>query len=510
MIMEICRSLCLHCRHERIGELPNEDVCAGIQDQLAISRLSRCSNRLRVTAQPILFHFFAYLEARVAARRWEAQVAIQKREAAFIRTLFWRPDLASSVRSLVLWSPTEDWWGEARKSFALEDQDQTFKRIAKRLGPQWEGRQYDKPFEFHELAIALAPRASYVMLNCYFGLNLSVPSPSQTWENWPQRLENLKHLVLVDREISSDYCYLRDFMALIKHTPNLESLVVESLVVAGCHDGDRDNWEDLWSSSDEFLSRLKKLSVRGFMRGPYRTFIPCSVVEVMIRHSPVLEDLEFFHPWEPIHLHGKSDLERFDLDVYLGTAKTTLKRLCYSAFCFGRVRIYWRGEDEEDLDVFYPNADTRPQFTTGMSLHDFTALEALELEQPVLYGQVFDNPDRSRELLSISEFLGKLPPLLKHFRLGFVFSWPIVFRDLMALADEHGTRFPQLRSVTLDLNERPQQKEHDILLQTYQLAGISLTMQYTVWGGRGLLPTRPAGYPAPKPTPISYEEETRV
>ncbi|KAM7196057.1 hypothetical protein V8F33_006349, partial [Rhypophila sp. PSN 637] len=95
MIIEICRSLCLHCRHERIGELPEEDVAAGIQDQLAISRLSRCSKTLRDIAQPILFHFFARL----------AQRASQKRLPAFVHTLLWRPDLASSVRSLALWSP---------------------------------------------------------------------------------------------------------------------------------------------------------------------------------------------------------------------------------------------------------------------------------------------------------------------------------------------------------------------------------------------------------------------
>ncbi|KAM7221625.1 hypothetical protein V8F06_003016 [Rhypophila decipiens] len=402
MIMEICRSLCLHCRHERIGELSAEDVAAGIQDQLAISRLSRCSKTLRDIAQPILFHFFACLEAQVTAC---------KREAAFIHTLFWRPDLASSVRSLILWSPITH-YEKTTFASALDDQAETSKRIAKRLGPQWEGRQYNNPFDFHELAIALAPRTNYILLHCNFGyFGLTTRSPSFTWENWPQRLENLKHLVFVDWHTFSpslrDHS-LGDLVAFIKHMPNLESL---------------------------------KLSILGFMRGSWGAYVSCSVIEVLVRHSPVLEDLEFFHPWEPMYMNGRVDMERFDLDGHLGTAKTTLKRLCYSAFGFGL--------DYNDMDV--------PSHVGRRSVIP-------------IYGRGEDEEN----------------------------------------ADEHGSRFPQLRSVTLDLNQRPPRKEHDILLQTYQTAGISLTTQYMVCTDRGLLPTRPAGYPAPKPTPISYEEETRV
>ena len=65
-------------------------------------------------------------------------------------------------------------------------------------------------------------------------------------------------------------------------------------------------------------------------------------------------------------------------------------------------------------------------FKVGFSLHNFSVLETLEIEQLVLYGPVFEEPDevdndRNCELVLTGELLAKFPPSLIHLRIGCIF-----------------------------------------------------------------------------------------
>src|SRR5690606_8167783 len=114
-------------------------------------RLSATCRHLRAIAQPILFHFFHSLANYDYTRL---------RLARFAHALFHRRDLASCVRSLVLWTPDlhhlRDMSREEAWRLALKDVDRTgcFQRAAEELGPWWEGRWYGSLEGLQELTIA--------------------------------------------------------------------------------------------------------------------------------------------------------------------------------------------------------------------------------------------------------------------------------------------------------------------------------------------------------------------
>ncbi|KAK4235450.1 hypothetical protein C8A03DRAFT_17811 [Achaetomium macrosporum] len=521
ILIKISQNLCIHCRVPRIGEIPHDEVpttksprrsphdevATAIHDQTALANLSASSKHLRAVAQPILFHFFHSLAGQIDTRRCLA---------SFIHTLFHRPDLASSVKSLVLWTPDDDISripDEQIDALQIKDEDHTFARAAERLGSWWVGRQYGSLDELQELAIALASRATYVLLQRKFVEG----SPAKTWRdwsNWTHPMENLRHVVLVGWRYRWPrawyYTYhIKEARAFLRHTRNLESLVavdcgadgVGPFVVSG-----RDELKALpW---DVELPWLRKLSISGENVG-------VEEVEAIIRHSTVFEDLELFHCQYHLGVEWRRDV--LDLGRHLGTAKKTLKRLCYSAFPIKATlresdvcdEAYELSNSDDDEDYFDPTWHGLAGFKVGFSLKDFSALETLELEQLVLYGPVFEEPDnvesdRSCKLVTTDEFLEKFPPSLMRLRMGCIFYWPIVFRDMLAIAEERA-RFPKLGSVTLEVRRIPPREEFDCLVETFRKAGIALSICSVVRDpfSRGLLPTRP-GFPVRLPEPVSY------
>jgi hypothetical protein len=328
-------------------------------------------------------------------------------------------------------------------------------------------------------------------------------------------MESLRHAVLVGWRKGwprYDYSFhVKEAGGLLRCARNLESLVVAEGGgdrVAYLTHGYQDEVEALpW---DVELPRLRRLSINGEGVG-------VKEVEAIIRHSAVFEDLEFF---EATGRFGEGR-QVLDLERHLGTAKKTLKRLCYSVLRIkGRLKEsdvheeeeYEGSEEDDDENSFDPPWAGLGGFEVGFSLKDFPVLETLELEQLVLYGPVFEEPeepdnvenDRSCEVVTTDMFLAKFSPSLMRLRIGCIFCWPIVFRDMLAMAEERA-RFPKLRSVTLDVCRRPPREEFDCLVEALQKAGIALAIRYVRRDpfSRGMLPTRP-GFPVLLPEPVSY------
>ncbi|KAK4232761.1 hypothetical protein C8A03DRAFT_20013 [Achaetomium macrosporum] len=418
ILIQISGNLCIHCRHPRIGEIPHDEAASVIHDQSALASLSASSRYVRAATQPVLFHFFHSLTGHADTRR---------RLARFVRTLYHRRDLAASVRSLVLWTPNDSVPHIAHEellTLAVRDDDND--------NDNDDGhhlRQYGRLDELQELAIRLAPGVTYVLLQREF----LGACRARMWRAWTHPMDGLRHVVLVGwrkgwpREQYS--FHIKEARAFLRCARNLESLVAADCGADGPNQnqwvGGHDGLKALpW---DVELPRLRKLSISGENIG-------VEEVESIVRHSTVFEDLELFQGGVVFGVMlGRPVL---DLERHLGTAKETLKRLCYSAFPI-KARLtqddVWEGEEyeateeEDDEDYFDPTWHRLEGFEAGFSLKDFSALETLELEQLVLYGPVFEEPDnvesdRSCEAVTTDEFLAKFPPSLGSLLKGFTSS----------------------------------------------------------------------------------------
>ncbi|KAH6630993.1 hypothetical protein B0J18DRAFT_394616 [Chaetomium sp. MPI-SDFR-AT-0129] len=505
ILIQISCYFCIQCRHPRVGEISDDEATAAVRDQTVLANLSASCRRLRAVAQPVLFHFFHPLE------RDYSEVLL--RLSRFACTLCHRRGLAASVRSLVFWLP--DYYDpkhDTRKALEIEDlvmdNSPTYERAAAELGRSWSLRVYIFLKDLQELTTALASRLTYVLLQREF-------EPfSSTWQKWPCLMEGLRHVVLVGFRKwclqDESYCsfHIKEARAFLRHARNVESLVAADCGADGCEpDFDLVTEHYKWKpgSWDVELPRLRKLSISGNNIGP-------DDVEAIIRHSAVFEDLEFCQSsW------GRYIL---DLDKHLGVAKQTLKRLCYSAFPMKtgfRMNtpdargIYFAGEVEARTGESYfdPTKNPLQGFAAGLSLKDFNALETLELEQLILYGPVFEKPenvehDRSCRAVSKYAFLDKFPPSLVRLRIGCIFHWPIIFRDMLAMAQERA-RFPNLRPITPEVHKIPPREDFDCLGERFREAGIELSICSVLRDAfsRGLLPTRP-GFVAFLPKPVTY------
>jgi hypothetical protein len=516
ILINIGQNLCLHCRVPCIGEIPDDDAATGIREQTALANLSACSRLLRSVAQPILFHFFHSLAGVVFTLL---------RLTQFVHTIYHRPDLAASVRSLVLWTPhheLEEWRGDApHRLFENNKHGKDGKShdltacvraaMVERLGHEpWQPVLLGTSLEeMQELALSLTSgTVGYLLLQRSY-----YRTRGADWQDWAHPMERLRHVVLVGWR----YRWPRTrFTYHIKHLRAFLSCArdLESLVAVDCGAGtsapfvvsDQDELKALlW---DVELPRLRRLSISGENIG-------VEEVEAIVRHSTVFEELELFHTQ---YLRADWERDVLDLEMHLGTAKKTLKRLCYSAFqikaMLKETDVYIGegsgvGNPDDDEDYFDPTWHRLGSFEVGFSLKDFSVLETLELEQLLLYGPVFENPynvenDRSCELVTTYEFLEKFPPSLMRLRIGCIFYWPIVFRDMLAMAEECG-RFPKLGSVALEVRMIPPKEEFDYLVEAFRRSGIALSIRSVVRDpfSRGLLPTRP-GFPVRLPQPVSY------
>ncbi|KAK4144167.1 uncharacterized protein C8A04DRAFT_36825 [Dichotomopilus funicola] len=448
ILIQISCSLCIHCRHPRVGEISDDEATAAVRDQTVLANLSASSRRLRAVAQPVLFHFFHPLERNYSE--------VLLRLSRFACTLYHRGDLATSVRSLVFWTPEyydrkhdiREAQLTLRKVFADKP---THKRAAAELGPWWVSRSYISLDELQELTIALASGVTYVLLQRRFH------GFGKTWADWPCLMEGLRDVVLVGfrKWWLLDPCghsfHIKQAREFLRHARNLDSLVAADCGADGCEPDYRFAQDPRpWKAApwDVELPRLRKLSISG-------NDIGADDVEAIIRHSTVFEDLEF--------CQSKWGRYILDLDKHLGTAKETLKRLCYSAFPMKSgltihkldgPAIYFAGEVEarKGDSYFDPTENPLEDFEAGLSLKDFRALETLELEQLILYGPVFEKPenlehDRSRscEAVTTDDFLDKFPPSLDSG--GCVAMNTIGFRrdliyDLMSGRPQHGCQRP--------------------------------------------------------------------
>lgn len=329
-------------------------------------------------------------------------------------------------------------------------------------------------------------------------------------------MEGLRHVVLAGWRTGWPpqrcwYSYhIKEAQAFLRCTRNLESLVAVDCGADAAHLDDyrsdsSDKLKELpW---DVEFPRLKKLSINGDDIGPEE-------VKAIIRTTTVFEDLELFQ--DIVHW-GRPVL---DLERHLGTVKGTLKRLCYSAFplkarlkekdLYAMTSLDAGNDDESFDDTFDPIWHELIGFEAGVSLEDFSVLETLELEQFLLYGPVDEElddveNDTTYKAVTTDEFLSKFPPSLVRFRMGCIFYWPIVVRDMLAMAQQHRSRFPGLESVTLEVREVPPREDFDSLVDAFREAGIALSICTVVWEpfSRGLLPARP-GFPVHLPEPVSY------
>jgi hypothetical protein len=244
--------------------MPDDEAATGIHSQTALANLSASSRRLCSIAQSILFHFFHSLTGWIDTRR---------RLAAFVHTLFHRPDLALSVKALVLWSPNADIGPHDPKGQyvdrEIKDDDHTFARAAEQLGFRHAGeqQQYWSLPRLQELAMALASGAGYVLLQRGLG-ELRPGSWKSRHGPWMRPMESLRHAVLVGWRKGwprYDYSFhVKEAGGLLRCARNLERLVVAEgggdRVAYFIH-GYQDEVEALpW---DVELPRLRRLSING-------------------------------------------------------------------------------------------------------------------------------------------------------------------------------------------------------------------------------------------------------
>ena len=106
--------------------------------------------------------------------------------------------------------------------------------------------------------------------------------------------------------------------------------------------------------------------------------------------------------------------------------------------------------------------------------------------------------------MTAGEFLAKFPPLLKRLRLGCIHYWPIVFRDMLAMAERHA-RLPKLGFVMLEVSRisTPPREEFDCLVEAFRNEGSLICFLVRDPFSRGPLPARP-GLPVLLLEPLSY------
>jgi hypothetical protein len=323
-------------------------------------------------------------------------------------------------------------------------------------------------------------------------------------------MPTLKDLVFEGVQGDPDYevsYHIYQAKNLLRHTPNLQILIAPDCA-AGADGGVNVRYRSKpW---DIPLEGLTTLSLNGSDMEQMAT---------ILRECPLLEDLEYYDGED-------TPAEALDPERHLGHVKTTLRRLCYSMRRAGPKKL----EEDDDIIDARMNDDLDIQSiirfcdwfggltrmdTVGLSFSSFPVLDVLELEQAVLYGPIFptdEEPaeDRSSMLSTPGEFLDKLPPSIRLLRVGSVFYWPTLYRDLMALAVQ-SSRFPRLKIIRLDVfrASAPPEEELQALVGAFRAAAdikLSLYQVTRAIGSRGLLPARPGHkQPVLKPLPYSFD-----
>ncbi|EEY19242.1 predicted protein [Verticillium alfalfae VaMs.102] len=531
----ICSHFCLHCNRAHAVDAPLALIDNAFGDQKTLSALSRTCRRLRAHAQPVLFHLYhAALPHTIAGDRrtlraqlYNARCHFREKRllALFLRTLLDRQDLAASVRALALYqapwtglvqmTPTgnagvtemRQLQGEliadvtARSRQRLRDDDSggrmeedTWQRRRRRRRPG------DSSLELlQDLTVALcAPTGAPGLMTC----RASRTSPSQASGLAARRRT-------ITRRRRTSWPERRTCVSSSRPTARPSRITGWSSSTAACR-------------GDLSLAHLRRLSISGIERGHLRA---------VLAGCPVLEDLEYF-----------CEDTGFEDDVLcpgqdLALVVKTLRRLCYSVIGrensssinaelrildeehypswagfpalhtleIDRMLIYGPteeadsddddsdgGDTDSDDDEEASNSDQEQHHTVEQSTWPSTAHEPQDSQNP--------GPRQTKKELrkmrqtTPEDFLSRLPPSLEMLRIGHITSWPAMYRDAVALADQAARRFPCLRTLRLEVVEMlPPQDEMTSLVSLFEVAGISCSITAVERQGRdsrGLLPLR--------------------
>ncbi|KAK3363210.1 hypothetical protein B0T25DRAFT_491669 [Lasiosphaeria hispida] len=522
IILHICRFLCLHCQLPRVVDAPPCLYDQAASGQKALAHISRSCRRMQDIAQMTLFHWFH-------SRRCEdgSPDPVQGLES-FLQAIIQHPHLARSVEALTFLVPDSYYDYMVFGDLGDIHWDGIYREAVDRVGggrrrlrsAASEQHESSRPAleDFQDLAIALAPRLSQLCLKRALQYLTDQRQLALTWAGWSHDLANLKYLALPGAEkyaLHGTY-HMQEVKNLLLHAPNLEVLDAADCACAG------DDYYRIVRYRENKpwgvpLARLKKLSLNG---------INVDEVANMLRECPVVEDLELFNDYENHEVESSVFWRVLRPQTHLRHVRGTLRRLCYS---MGTEPIYTRGGDDDDdgdyigdenirvildvADILLEREDDA-EGLAGATFASFPVLEVLEIEQIVLYGSIFPippSPDEEQDVCllenTVEDFLGRMPPSIRHLRVGSVVHWPILRRDLAALAQgpSSRSRFPHLEIVTVEVFVAPPRQQWQALADELSTLAIRACLNYAKTGplSRGLLPSRPAE-PEITPKPVLY------
>ncbi|KAM0351626.1 hypothetical protein ACHAPU_002636 [Fusarium lateritium] len=469
----ICRSLCTHCQHAHVVDLPPDEIDHAIKAQQALSRLSRTCRRFRSTAQPMLYHYYHSGTQSGSSNNseWWADGDVRRREVdtlgAFLRTLLQRPDLARHVSAMAFFALREVTTCQIPK-----EEQALFRQAGERMGfralPSYE---YVDPKWLQEASIMAAPFLKQLLIY------RSSQEGLQYIKDSPFYLPNLKYLVLPGQSKSSDNCcHIQQMQDILAKAQNLEILDASD---ADCGTDIPFRERCRAEPWDTALSNLRRLSLHGLD--------PDNLAKIL-RHSPALEDLEYF-----------CDMDKYTVlqHNHLTPVRQSLRRLCYTSTTWEHTS----GGAQDTIEQISMFLRWDSSLRGDASFVDFPCLEILEIEQLLLYGPVLDDQqDREQRFESMKDigpeiFMASLPSSLRILHIGMVLAWPEMHRDLLGMAEKL-YRFRNLSLVAVDPYEDAPQEQIKELEDAFTAKGVVFRIgQVTqIPFGRGMLGARP-GYP---------------
>ncbi|RGP60822.1 hypothetical protein FSPOR_10425 [Fusarium sporotrichioides] len=445
----ICRNLCVHCQHAHVVDLPPDEIDHAIEAQQALSRLSRTCRRLRSIAQPILYHCYYSRRNSGSSHNIEFSGDTDNRTCeigilrAFLRTLLQRPDLAKHVRALALFALKEDTVGKIS-----QDMQDLFRQAGERAGfralPSYE--QVDSKW-LQEASIMAAPFVEQLLIY------RSSSEGLQYIRDSPFYLPNLKYLVLPGQGKNPDECcHIQQMQDVLLKAQNLEILAASD-ADCGTDIPLRERFRaEPWNTA---LSSLRRLSLHGLD--------PDNLAKIL-RHSPVLEDLEYF-----------CDMDKYTVlqQSHLAPVSRSLRRLCYTTTTWEHTS----GGAQDIIEQVSMFLRWDSSLRGDASFVNFPHLEILEIEQLLLYGPVFDDEEERKQRFEAMKdtgpeiFMASLPSSLRILHIGMVLAWPEMRRDLLGMVGKI-YRFQNLSVVAVDPYEAPPKQQVKELEDVFAAKGI--------------------------------------
>lgn len=540
MINTICSTLCHHCSRDNVVDAPYTLIRAAIRDQSALSSLSRTCSRLRGHAQPVLFHayyskislpreffvFSIFLDQAFGGNHGFSPLLIPYlrrisdevcRTYLLLRAFHERSDLMSCVRSLSFYQFPWDvqttldchalaFLETSRKlqaTLAAQVSRRPWECLREMLGRTQEyltttstsiEQQIDHLYNLQEMVMALcATSLEQLCIERATRSESMMPPGRQEWRAWSYDLPNLRYLAFPGRQDDAerDFNYV-DARNFISRAPNLRVLVMPDCANTPLRAA--------------FISRfLTKLSVSD---------ISCRSLSEVLKECPLLQDLEFYRDftYKENFLSPREDL---------ASVKNTLRRLCYSVLGekqmvlmnyelnvdSGRVYPSWTclpalETFETDRLLLYRSRDIEKECSNGMVLASIGHWVPISFNIYLLKNKKLSSIESlhrdKMEETTPEDFLSRLPPSVKTLRIGQICSWPAMYRDAIALAENLPTRFPHLRELRLEVVAEarpPPEQEIRNLARLFSSVGVLFSVKsprkYQEGLGRGILPLRP-------------------